>query len=241
MTRQMYYGVNGVARKITKAYIGVNEEEPIYGNSSITIDNTNISNYFSISNGTYGFIWNSSDNAFSSNNGGVNSSTATSTWTALKDLENFSFSYSYSSESGYDKFTLSVAGTTVVSNVSGSTTIKTWSGSLSKGQTIVMTYSKDGSVSSNSDKCKIYNIANVELVQTGTNIKPVARKIKKIYISVDGVARCIFGDKELSRYGTITELSVARSNLTATTVGNLALFAGGYSMESLTPSAPEKY
>jgi len=33
----------------------------------------------------------------------------------------------------------------------------------------------------------------------------------------------------LSYYGTITPLSVARENLAATTIGNYALFGGGYS------------
>ena len=55
----------------------------------------------------------------------------------------------------------------------------------------------------------------------------VARKIKKAYIGIGGVARPCWGGGELAPYGAITALSVARSDLTATTVGNYALFAGG--------------
>ena len=53
-----------------------------------------------------------------------------------------------------------------------------------------------------------------------------ARRIKKAYVGVGGVARpCWPGGLEY--YGTITPLSVERSNLAATTVGNYALFGGG--------------
>lgn len=53
-----------------------------------------------------------------------------------------------------------------------------------------------------------------------------ARKVKKGYIGVGGVARPFFSG-EPAYYGQITPLSIARSGLAATTVGNYALFAGG--------------
>ena len=60
-------------------------------------------------------------------------------------------------------------------------------------------------------------------------VNNVARKVKKGYVGVGGVARIFFsGEKELEYYGTITPLSEARSSLAATTVGNYALFGGGY-------------
>ena len=64
----------------------------------------------------------------------------------------------------------------------------------------------------------------------------VARKVKKAYIGIAGVARAFFGGGELRYYGTAntsltrstpTALSVARSDLSATTVGNYGLFGGG--------------
>ena len=55
----------------------------------------------------------------------------------------------------------------------------------------------------------------------------LARKIKKGYIGIGGVARPFWSGGELAYYGTITELSVARRNLAATSVGNYALFGGG--------------
>ena len=57
----------------------------------------------------------------------------------------------------------------------------------------------------------------------------IARKVKKGYIGIDGVARLFFsGGPELSYYGTATALSVARYELAATSIGNYALFGGGY-------------
>lgn len=57
--------------------------------------------------------------------------------------------------------------------------------------------------------------------------KPVARRVKKAYIGIGGVARPFWGDKKLQYYGTITGLSVAKIQHAATTVGNYGLFAGG--------------
>ena len=229
MARGMYVGVNGVSKKISKMYIGVKKETPIYSDGElITLDNTNISEYFSITDGTYGFVWNGTDNAFSSNNGGVHNSTATSTWTALKDMKNITLNYSYSSETNYDKFTLTIAGKTIENAVSGATTIKSWSGDILAGQTIVLTYKKDSSANSNEDKCKIYDIKYDTRVLLVTKVEELARTVKKAYIGVNGIAKKIFPPYKILEYrGTATPLSVGRSMLASTAVGNYALFGGG--------------
>ena len=124
--------------------------------TSVSIVSGNISKYFTVSNGSYYFA--GSGSIFTSNNGGVNSSTATTTLTAKYDMPTVSFDYSYSSEPKYDKFTLVVAGTTIESAASGATTNKTWSGTLHEGQTIKFTYAKDNSTHSNDDKCTFSNM-----------------------------------------------------------------------------------
>ena len=68
-------------------------------------------------------------------------------------------------------------------------------------------------------------------VGTGESVS-VARKIKKAYIGIGGVARPCWSGGELAYYGTITPLSSARMNLAATNVGNHALFAGGQTSSS---------
>lgn len=115
----------------------------------ITADN--IGTYFTVTNGSYKFA--GSGSVFTSNNKGVKSSTASTVLTAKQDISVLAFSYSYSSEQNYDKFTLKVGGTTVENAVSGATTNKTYSGSLTSGQTIEFTYTKDSSQDKNNDQC----------------------------------------------------------------------------------------
>ena len=118
----------------------------------VTTDVTgdNVSSFFTVSNNSYYFK--PSGGTWTTTNGGVSSSTAKTVFTALRDMT-VSFAYSYSSEANYDKFTLKVAGSTVENSVSGSTTNKTYTGTLTAGQTIELTYSKDSSADSNDDKC----------------------------------------------------------------------------------------
>lgn len=54
------------------------------------------------------------------------------------------------------------------------------------------------------------------------------RRIKKAYITVGGIWRPCWSGGEVTYYGTATPLSEGRGRLTATTVGNYALFGGGY-------------
>lgn len=111
---------------------------------------------FKITHGkNYYFAYNGTK--FVSNNYKKDNSTATTTLTALQDVK-ISFDYSYSSEQNYDKFTLIVAGKTIENNVSGSTTTKTFSGQLLKGETIFLQYTKSSLNSRGDDRCSIFNI-----------------------------------------------------------------------------------
>lgn len=55
-----------------------------------------------------------------------------------------------------------------------------------------------------------------------------ARKVKKAYIGIGGIARPFWPEWILSYYGTATGLSTARSQMAAATIGDYAIFAGGY-------------
>ena len=68
-----------------------------------------------------------------------------------------------------------------------------------------------------------------------------AKKIKKGYVGVGGVARPFFSSDGLEYYGTIEPLSEARSRLAATTVGNYALFGGGYTSYSALTDSVDAY
>lgn len=134
-----------------------------YGSGGGLITESNISTYFTVTNSSYYFKGNGS--VFTTNNKGVNSSTAQTTLTAKQDMD-ISFTYSYSSESNYDKFTLTFAGVTVENGKSGATTTKTHSGHLTAGQTIVFKYVKDSSSASGDDQCTFSNMI-VPTVFTG--------------------------------------------------------------------------
>lgn len=119
------------------------------------ITEDNVDEFFDVTNGTYYFA--PSKGVWTSNNGGIDRSTATTTFKA-KGAMPVSFDYSYSSEANYDKFTLTVSGTTVENAVSGATTSKSYSGNLAADQAIVLTYSKDSSGDKNDDKCTLSNL-----------------------------------------------------------------------------------
>ena len=144
---------NGTSDKYTPAQMA----EAILALSvikTIPIDTSNIDRYFTVSNYSYYFV--GSGNVFTTNNIGVDSSTARTTLTALYDMT-ISFDYSYASESGYDKFSLAVGNTSVASGVSGVGTNQ-YSGTITKGTVITFTYTKDGSASANGDKCTFSNM-----------------------------------------------------------------------------------
>lgn len=225
------------------AYVGVLTDIPIYQTETKTtsITASNISTYFTVTNSTYYF--NGSGSTFTTTNGGVASSTASTKLTAKFDMD-VSFTYSYASESNYDKFTLVVAGTTVANALSGAPTSKTYSGSIQAGDVLDFSYVKDGSQDSNGDKCTFsgMSITYTEKTQTGSESKEVARKIRKNYIGIDDVARRIrkayLGIGGVARpawsfeakvdcYGTIAGLSSPRAAYAATTLGDCVLFGGG--------------
>ena len=82
--------------------------------------------------------------------------------------------------------------------------------------------------------CKAGGVARkVKKMYIGVDGK--ARKIKKGYIGVGGVARLFYSsEKELSYYGTIASLSETKTYLAATTVGDYAIFAGGNNSKKLS-------
>ena len=104
-----------------------------------------------------------------SNNQNVGSSTATSTFTITTGTEagTLSFDYTVSSETNYDKLTITVNGTTIASNISGEQS-KTYSVSATANSTytIVVTYKKDSGGNKGADTASISNI----IMPTGSTI-----------------------------------------------------------------------
>ena len=142
---------------INTTYYLSNTNEVIGASIVVNITASNISEYFTVTNGSP-YYFNGNGNIFTTNNAGVSSSTASTTLTAKQNISEISFNYSYSSEPNYDKFTLKVAGSTIENAGSGATTAKSYNGSLTSGQTIEFKYAKDSSVDRNDDKCTFSNM-----------------------------------------------------------------------------------
>ena len=103
-------------------------------------------------NGDYAFV--KSGSVWTSNNKGVNSSTAASSWeiTLPEDVE-YPIKYKVSSETSYDKFTLTLDNTTIIANgISGAGSEITYAASLKAGtHTLAAKYVKDSSQNKNDD------------------------------------------------------------------------------------------
>ena len=118
--------------------------------SWIYIGTHNATSYFTVNDSNYYFRQDGND--WIATNGGIDSSTATTTLTCTSG-GTYKFSYYYKTEANYDKVTLTVGGNTVLNAVSGSSSLTTTGTySLSSGSTIVMTYTKDGSNSVDSEE-----------------------------------------------------------------------------------------
>lgn len=118
--------------------------------SWIYIGTHNATSYFTVNDSNYYFRQDGND--WTATNGGIDSSTATTTLTCTSGGV-YKFSYYYKTEANYDRVTLTVGGNTVLNAVSGSSSLTTTGTySLSSGSTIVMTYTKDGSNSVDSEK-----------------------------------------------------------------------------------------
>lgn len=129
--------------------------------------------YFTISNGSGTSGWALSANSsagvnLAPGNIGVNSSTATVTLKAVRDLSNVVITGAYYTETNYDKLTLTVAGTTVLNAVSGtSARAQRFSGSIASGKEIVLKYVKDVSTSATNEANTLFTITSSDTVPAG--------------------------------------------------------------------------
>lgn len=208
-----------INKPVSSIYAGVTATVPKYTETTTTEDvalsSATFTDFFSADNtGTTGTSATGLKWAAQSGGGlkltfgnyGINSSTSMTTFTAQRDLTNVVIKGLYYTESNYDKITLTVAGTTVLNAVSGTSSSLTqrWSGSLSKGQTIALKFVKDSSQSASSESstyftlsCDPYQKTTINKTQTGTETKLVDKKIVKGYIGgPDGKARLFFGENK---------------------------------------------
>lgn len=138
--------------------------------SWIYIGTHNATSYFTVNDSNYYFRQDGND--WIATNGGIDSSTATTTLTCTSG-GTYKFSYYYKTEARYDKVTLTVGGTTILNAVSGSSSLTTTGTySLLSGSTIVMTYTKDGSNSVDSEEVYF----QIQKQESNTTYTPTSSK-----------------------------------------------------------------
>ncbi len=117
------------------------------GNGSATVESEGI--HYTISS-TGNYPWQLNDGVYQSTNKGVHSSSSSMTIT-FQNTGAFTFRYKVSSESGYDKLTITLNGTNLFDPISGSTSFVERTINVVENDVFSITYSKDGSQSSGDD------------------------------------------------------------------------------------------
>ena len=196
------------------AYVGVETQVPVYGKKQITFSNENINEFFTVQNNSaYPFhIMPSTTNraGFIPGNLGVNSSTSQIVLTANQDLVVKKIYVKYYTERKYDKINITINAVTILGDASGEDTYEsTANRMLSAGDKIVMSYVKDSSNHHPSEAMTKIDIEcepiTVDTIM-GYETKPVARRIKKAYVGVNGKARlCYLGYEGYSKLKKIAQ------------------------------------
>jgi len=150
---------------LSKSYATVSNTLTSNITETYTFESSDTSTATLLSNKILGKTAVTLDNAFpvsyKSNNSTISSSTATSTITFTPTSDGtISFDYRISSETTYDKFTVTLNSTTLLNGISGEQ-----SGSINEDitsgttYTLTLTYKKDGSVNKNEDMVEITNLS----------------------------------------------------------------------------------
>lgn len=189
--------------------IGQKKQVPIYEEVTTTgevLSSSTLSNYFTITQGSsYGWSYNVYSGSdvglieFKPDNVGINSSTATITFEAVRDLPDIRIDYVYYTESNYDKITVTMGSETLLNAVSGvagpsdpasGSTLENliMNRAISAGTTITFKYVKDPSQSHAYEsytkftiQCTPYTTTTTEI--TGYEEKLLPQTISNIYLS----------------------------------------------------------
>ena len=214
MAKNAYVGVDNKAKKIKNIYVGVETQVPVYGKKQITFSRENINEFFTVQNNSaYPFEINPSTTnqvGFVPGNIGINSSTSQIMLTANQEIVLKKIYAQYYTERAYDKLTISINSSNIVNQASGQDTFETTEiRTLSAGDKITVSYVKDSSNHHPSEAMTNIIITCAPItVDTimGYETKPVARRIKKAYVGVNGKARlCYSVDEGYSKLKKIAQ------------------------------------
>lgn len=247
--------------------IGRKKQVPIYGEVTTTgevLSSSTLSNYFTITQGSsYGWSYNINSNdytgliIFKPDNVGVNRSTATITFRAVRDLPDIRIDYVYYTESNYDKITVTMGSETLLNAVSGvagpsdPTNNNSFSyknlvidKAISAGTTITFTYVKDPSNSHTYESYTEFIIQCSPYTETTTGIigyeeKILPQNISNLYLSptkkvIGGWIKDSSAAKQF--YGSIPGLVSFTGTYTRTVLDSTSGSYANYSLYTLTSS-----
>ena len=169
--------------------------------------------WYNTLNGTYKFV--PIGNKFASNNKGVHSSTAESTWQGIfKQNTNFTLKYKVSSESNFDKLTVTLDGVTIINAISGNGTEQMYTTTLKAGKHILYAkYQKDSSSNTYEDRAYLqFDNAVLSLGEIQFDAQPVSDSPYPItsggvYAAIENIGGPEITDDEITKIinGTYTE------------------------------------
>lgn len=188
MAKGGYVGIGspGVAKSIKKAYVGVTTEVPVYEDNTVNITDSNIEEYFTIEDtGTISFSRESTGAfGFTAIIPKRTVGSAVITLIAKKDIKNFALEYMYSIKTSYDTFQLLVNDKSIVEIHDIIDNNSYWIGDLFEGDSLTFNLVRSGSTffANGETTLTFGNMKFGGIVQTGTEIKQLAKRTKKIYV-----------------------------------------------------------
>lgn len=217
-------------------------------NKFITMTGSNLTNYFTVSEGTYTFKYNEEYGYWYANNDYEASTSATLSLT-LKKAYRIKMYLSGSSEQNYDKFTLTKNGTTIVGPWSGEHNFTSIDQEFASGDVLVFTYSKDSSADKFDDQ---YHISDFQIqdLSDKTGVSAVNSQILKVFCSPNGNSKyrirgiyygdssnkpaLIFKQTKIDLYKYIEPLFAAGDDYAKGTFNGYAVCAGGDVNDSIS-------
>lgn len=211
------YETKELARKVKKLYADVPTQVPMYGEANVPVDVLSHTNYSDLYFSTERYRADNNivvDTSTQNGNEGLRfgirmSATGSGTTdgmilTALHDLKNVNLYCEFYTIAS-DSIHVTVSGESVLSGSAGTQSLELiWSGDLAAGERIQCSFFKNTSTHLSGEKvyweitCDPYTV--IDKVIVGYEEKPIAHKIKKAYISVEGIARQCFYDGAFGSY-----------------------------------------
>lgn len=226
---------DGLAGKVKAMWFGVGERR--YKNKTVEVNEDSVAGLFKEYRGSYSFS--AESGVYSPDNIGEINATATLKLEALQEIKKITLNWKVNTEEPYDVFTISVNGSTRVTATGKQE--GTWNGSLKKGDALTFAYAKDIYGDAEGEYVSVQDIYCTITDYDNYDILPIARKVRKGFVSHDGVAKIFFGKRDLVYKGSAGSVHATGRGLSSANNKAVAVFAGGYRDWASTSETAEAY